>query len=128
MLAPTKEEKIAALNTLAAGINIWAYGKGFWDSQIDDGNLSPAQRMEFLRLQKGQKIALIMSELAELLEGLRADIESGLPGFTNEEEEVADTIIRCLDYAGQYQLRIGEAVMAKIAKNQDRPHKHGKEF
>lgn len=128
MIAPDSLTRIACFNTLATMINLWAYGKGFWDSNIDNGNLAPNQRVEFLRLQKSQKIALIGTEVSELLEGIRANTDSGLPGFTNEEEEAADIIIRVLDYCGQYQLRIGEAIEAKMDKNRDRPHKHAKEF
>jgi hypothetical protein len=51
-----------------------------------------------------------------------------MPGFTNEEEEVADQIIRLLDYAGEYKLRIGECIRAKMMKNEGRPYQHGKAF
>jgi len=116
-----------SLNKLATAINNWAYTKGFWDS-ASNGVVTNELRRELLAKTKAQKLMLIVSEVSELLEGLRKPVESGLEGFTNEEEEAADVIIRMLDYAGQYQLRIGEAVLAKMAKNEGRPFKHGKEF
>lgn len=117
-----------SLNKLATTINNWAYTKGFWDSALHERILDNTERVELLLKTKSQKLMLIVSEVSELLEGLRKPTEGGLEGFTNEEEEAADVIIRMLDYAGQYQLRIGEAVLAKMAKNEGRPFKHGKEF
>ena len=117
----------SALDFLAEEINLWARGKGFWE-EGGVTTLTLAHRQELLLMKKSQKILLIITELAELTEGLRKPPSEQLPGFTNEEEELADTIIRLLDYAGQYKLRIGKALAAKMAKNKNRPFKHGKEF
>ena len=50
----------------------------------------------------------------------------GDAGFNQVEEELADTIIRIAHFAGQRKLRLGEAVIAKLAYNEKRPYKHGK--
>jgi hypothetical protein len=112
------------LNRLAEAINYWANEKGFWDFQKTEGVLPDS------KLVKNTKLLLVVSELVECMEGLRkpGSHPSQLSGFTNEEEEIADAIIRLLDYAGQYDLRIGEAVLAKMAYNEGRPYKHGKAF
>jgi hypothetical protein len=120
------------LNALARDINAWAKGKGFWD--VPDVLLRAATHDAKVgayldRLIKSQKMALVTTETSEQVEAIRKPgTETGLPGFTNEEEECVDQIIRLLDYAGQYNLRVGEALIAKMAINEGRPYKHGKEF
>jgi len=44
------------------------------------------------------------------------------------EAELVDLIIRVTDMAGGRGLRLEEAVLAKMAYNEGRPRKHGKEF
>lgn len=118
-------------NVAAGEISSWAEDKGFWNLPLAllalcDENTDVAREVEML--VKARKNALITSEVAEHLEGMRKSADSDLPGFSSEEEEIADVIIRCLDYAGHYKLRIGEAIAAKMAKNQGRPYLHGKAY
>lgn len=136
---PIYEDSIEAtalsigINRLAHDINVWAKVKGFWkvpgDVEQMLHTLSDKSRDWIARLVKAQKLALVTTETSEQVEAVRKpDTESGLPGFSNEEEEAADQVIRILDYCAQYNLRIGEAIMAKMAVNEGRPYKHGKEF
>ena len=73
-------------------------------------------------------IARIGSELGELVDALRnGNPESEkIPGFTHGEEEMADAVIRILDFCGYYGYDIQGAVDAKMAYNKTRPYKHGK--
>ena len=75
----------------------------------------------------GNKIALMHSELTEALEALRnGDQRSDhIPVFTGMEEEFADTIIRIMHFAERMNLRVAEAILAKIEFNATRPYKHG---
>ena len=75
-------------------------------------------------------IALMHSELSEALEALRdGNPESEkIPKFTSVEEELADVFIRILDYSGEHNLRLGEAIIAKIHFNKNRGFRHGKAF
>ena len=78
----------------------------------------------------GEKIALMHTELSEALEADRKSIESSehIPDFTGVEEELADLVIRVLDFAGHHNLRLSEAIVAKTYYNLTRPFKHGKKY
>ena len=79
---------------------------------------------------KGEMMMLEVSEIAERLEAVRHKNPPSehIPEFSLEEEEVADLIIRALDYSFGHGLRLGEAFEAKMQYNANRPHKHNKEF
>lgn len=81
------------LMMLQQGINRWMNHQGFWSRS--------EQSEEAARWQKGEKIALIHSEVSELLEGVREG-----KGIRNEGEECADIVIRVLDYCEQYDIDI----------------------
>lgn len=93
------------LGALSRYINSWMDAQGFWDSD-----------------NRGEKIALMHSELSEALEAIRNGDED------NEAEELADALIRILDYCGQFEINIGKALCDKMQKNLLRPRKHGKAF
>lgn len=83
------------------------------------------------RRNLGEAIALMHSELSEALESLRSDAAKDsdkLSGYLGVEEELADVIIRIMDISRSEGWRIPEAILAKIAYNKTRPHKHGKKF
>ncbi len=75
----------------------------------------------------GEVLMLMVTELAEAMEAYRdGNPESDkIPGYSKLEEELADVIIRVLDFAGGAELDIEGAVMAKMAYNDTRPYRHG---
>lgn len=92
----------------------------------------------FKNARAGLKLALMMGELGETLEAVRKNKgpDEHCPEFTNEEVELADTVLRAMNYANDRGLRLGEALIAKNRFNRDRidhsrearASEHGKRF
>ena len=111
-----------SMDALAAEIYEWARGKGFYERERISyegwDNRGSVPNPSF----PSEKVALIMSEGAEVLEALR-------DGDRDEEAaECADIIIRVLDYAAFRGFSMDAEVAAKMEKNRGRPYKHGREF
>lgn len=92
----------------------WQYEHFYLD--LETGQPLP-DTMEFRLV----KIGLMHTELSEMFEGVRkATMDEHCPEFTSEEVELADLIIRALDYAGRRKLRLSDAVIAKSIYNHKR--------
>lgn len=108
--------------------------KGFWKDRDLVINLPSATGFTVARRElfiKAEMIALMHSELSELLEGLRKSPggfkDEHCPDFSNEVVELADLLIRVFDYARAFRLPLGAAIIAKMHYNATRPYKHNKE-
>jgi len=104
------------LDALSAILHETAKEKGFWDGEYSHDKI-------------GNKLALVHSEVTEVLEAIRKS-----QGSEKVVEEIADVIIRLLDvYAA---MRNEEAVLHsldevlhnKMEKNKSRPPLHGNLF
>jgi NTP pyrophosphatase (non-canonical NTP hydrolase) len=82
--------------------------------------------LKFSKELAGTKICLMHSELSEALEGLRKGKQDDhLPHRKAEEVELADAIIRILDYCGWRGFDIAGALAEKLAYNATRQdHTH----
>jgi len=71
-----------------------------------------------IKRNKGELIALMHSELSEALEGERKDLmDDHLPHRRMAEVELADAIIRILDYSGEFGYDLQGAFDEKMAYN-----------
>ncbi len=75
----------------------------------------------------GEVLMLMVTELAEAMEAYRSGNPESekIPGFSQMEEELADVVIRLLDFAGGEDLDIEGALIAKMLYNEKRPYRHG---
>ena len=91
-----------------------AVNHGFWKDEVNDG----------------ERMALIHAEISEALEALREGNPSSnkIMEFSNLEEELADAVIRIMDYAFGKDLDVAGAILAKIEYNKSRIFMHGKSF
>lgn len=103
---------IEGLNRFAIRVHENAREHGWWDEPRTDGEI----------------VALIHSELSEALEEMRDGkppiyIEDGKPKGVGVE--LADAIIRILDYCAAADIDIERAIYIKHQYNKTRPYKHG---
>lgn len=76
---------------------------------------------EPIRRNKGELLCLVHSEISECMEGVRKNLQDDkLPHRKMEEVELADAVIRILDYAGGYGLDLAGALVEKLEYNAQR--------
>lgn len=103
---------MASLNEIRDIVHSIAVEKGFWEG-----------RKEAHIYGEATALALAMVEIGEAIQKIRE-------GGKDDEivEELADCVIRILDYSGYKKYDIERAIINKIIKNMNRPRLHGKLF
>jgi NTP pyrophosphatase (non-canonical NTP hydrolase) len=88
--------------------------KGFWKD-----------RPEHVYTKLGLMM-LIVSELGEATSGIRKDLKDDhLIERTMEACELADVVLRVMDYAAFYKIPLATIIMEKLEYNRTRPFMHG---
>jgi len=102
-----------SLNDLAKEIHELSVSKGWWEE--------PRKLPEILML--------CVSELSEALEIYRTGFDEDAIIYNKKPEgvpiELADCIIRILDYCAAADIDINEAIRSKHEYNKTRPYRHG---
>ena len=92
---------------------------------------------ERLNRNKGELLMLVVSEIAEAMEGERKNLmDDKLPHRRMAEVELADALIRIFDYAGAFGYDLGGAFAEKMEYNavrkdhtvKERLKENGKKF
>lgn len=112
------EEMAADINDLVVLCHTASKRGGWWTDMATGESLL---RQPWTSYVIGTKLMLIVSEVAEAMEGHRKGLmDDKLPERSMIEVEMADTIIRLFDLAGALKLDLGGAVMAKLEFNASR--------
>jgi NTP pyrophosphatase (non-canonical NTP hydrolase) len=98
----------------------WAHGAqvaaGWWTSLADGSDLRRPGGFNV-----GEKLMLVVSEIAEAMEGARKSLnDDKLPHRPMLEVELVDAMIRIFDLAGAMQLDLAGAFVEKMAYNAKR--------
>ena len=106
------------------GMHAYVKGEAEGDKELEELGTS------LVRAKKIEKLALIVTEVTEAIENLRkgGGGDDHLPEFDGDIVEMADVIIRAVDYAAAQgkEEDLARALVMKFRYNKERPHKHGK--
>ena len=102
---------VISIAELQKQIHQTAVEKGWWENPRSDGEC----------------LMLMVCELSEAMEGYRDGNPHSdkIAQFSQMEEELADVIIRILDFAEHRGFEIEKAIAAKMAYNTTRAYRHG---
>lgn len=107
------ENIIVAGNILQGNCHGAARASGWW-TDINSGMPIDIYQKHIV----GEKLMLIVSEVAEAMEGHRKNLnDDKLPHRKMVEVELADAVIRIFDLAGAMGLDMGGAIAEKMAYN-----------
>lgn len=117
-LAPFTHSGLKDCTNLCHGL---AAKSGWW-IDTETGEDVRTWPKKFLDLWISAKLMLVVTEVAEAMEGHRKNLQDDkLPHRKMLEVELADAVIRIFDLAGGLHLDVAGAVIEKLQFNQQRP-------
>lgn len=112
---------MAGLDTAQTICHGLAAHSGWW-LDTETGEDVRTWPKKFLNLWIASKLMLVVTEVAEAMEGHRKDLpDDKLPHRRMLEVEMADAVIRILDLSGGLGFDVAGAIIEKLAFNQQRP-------
>lgn len=122
-------EDFEALTRIADAAHENALAHGFYDDIVKLMMVAPNEKYELIAYRDFvlSQIAKIGGECGECVDAIQHGALTESDKCDHLCEELADIIIRTFDLCGYLNVDIGEAVKAKMLKNEGRPYKHGKE-
>lgn len=115
-----KDPKENWVNDLVFACHGRSVAAGWW-TNLKTGE-QHTDNAELMQLLVPQKLMLIVSEIAEAMEGHRkSKMDDHLPNRPMFEVELADALIRIFDLAGACSCDLGGALVEKLAYNAQRP-------
>lgn len=110
-MTPQQKQFAEQIRTMQHAVHQNAVEHGWWDEPREDGTC----------------IALMHSELSECVEALRkGDFpDKHCAPMGNAVVELADVVIRIMDFCERKKWNLGKAIIAKHEANKARPHMHG---
>lgn len=114
--------RTATIDELQVRAYEYAKGNGFHDEPCEDGT----------------RIALMHTELSEALEHLRDGVDPAEIIYVKDKHgrnkpdgvvvELADAVIRIMDFCGIHGAPLERAILEKMAYNEGREFRHGRVF
>ncbi len=102
-------------DVLFANCHAASVSSGWWS------DLATGEPLQLTQERIGDKLMLIVTEIAEAKEGARKDLmDTHLPHRKMVEVELADAVIRIADLAGAMQLDLVGAIVEKLQYNASR--------
>lgn len=126
----SRSDAIEFMMSLQNEIHSTAKEKGWW-KELDELHAElpeePRLHAHVDLLYKATRTMLAVSELSEGIEALRAGNppDDKVPFYDGFTVECADAVIRLFDLAGKFNMKLAEAIVAKIEYNKSRSYKHG---
>ena len=89
--------------------------------------MTNAHNTGFEKKDDATALLLMHAEISEAVEALRdGNPESKkIPGYSCVEEELADVVIRIMNYCADSNYDLGNAILEKMKYNETREYKHG---
>jgi hypothetical protein len=116
------------INELVGIVHENAKAKGWWESQRESGTIQMLIVSEIAEAceesRKGTPPIYVIGNNSELITDMNF-IRDSLAKPEGELVELADAVIRIMDYCGHKNWNLEEAIKIKMKYNETRSHRHG---